>query len=182
MKNFNLKDRLFSSSSGILAIIFGIIALAFPSITIFSLVIYFAITILIGGIILLVGSIRSKKINHNWQILLLEGLIGILFGIIILSQPQLAAVVFITLIGVWSLVIGTIFTIIYFKHNIPKKIRNIYLPVGLLSILFGLLIVVNPFEGPRMVIVLIGLYAIIYGVFSITNKSKNYSYYARYSE
>jgi len=175
MKNFNLKSGLLSSSSGILAILFGIIALAFPSITVFSLVIYFAITILIGGLFLLVGSIRSQKVNPQWQLLLMEGLIGILFGIIILSQPQLAAVVFITLIGVWSLVMGAIFTIIYFTHNIPKKIRNIYLPVGIISILFGLLIIVNPFEGPRMVIILIGLYAIIYGVFSIINKSKNYS-------
>lgn len=175
MKNFNLKDRIFSSSSGILAILFGIIALVFPSITIFSLVIYFAITILIGGIILLVGSIRSKKINPNWQLLLLEGLIGILFGIIILSRPELAAVAFITLIGLWSLAMGAIFTVVYFTHKIPKRIRNIYLPVGLISILFGLLIVINPFEGPRMVIILIGLYAIIYGTFSIINKSKNYS-------
>jgi uncharacterized membrane protein HdeD (DUF308 family) len=174
MKNFKLKNLGLTNLNGILAILFGVIALVFPSITVFALVIYFAISVLIGGIILLVNSIRVKNINPNWRFLLFEGIIGILFGAIILSRPELAAVVLLTIIGIWSLIVGLIFSTVYFISSVPKEIRNIYLAAGITSLLFGLLIVFNPFESPRAVIILIALYAITYGMFSISNNSRTY--------
>ena len=168
----NIKNWLLISLPGILAILFGIVALAFPSITVFALVIYFAISIIVSGGILVFISLRLKDKKLNWQLILLEGIIGILFGIIILSRPELAAIVLITIIGIWSLFLGLIFTSTYFVKRISKEIRYLYLFAGLISLLFGLLIVLNPFEGPRAVIILIGLYAISYGIFSIIKNSK----------
>jgi len=168
----NLKSWLLGSLPGILAILFGIIALAFPSITVFALVIYYAISIIIGGVILIFISIKIKKKKPNWAFTLLEGIIGILFGLIILAWPELAAVVLIAIIGIWSLFMGLIFISTYFVKSISKGIRYIYLFAGLISLLFGLLIILNPFKGTRAVIILIGLYAISYGIFSIINNSK----------
>lgn len=169
MKKINIKNWFLSSLNGILAILFGIVALAFPSVTVLTLVIYFAITVLIGGIGLSVVAFRVKNTNPNWSIILLEGILGLLFGLIILARPELTAVVFITLIGIWSLILGVIFMIAYFKVKLSPVIRNVYLAIGIISLLFGLLIIINPFEGPRAVIILIGLYAVTYGVFSIIN-------------
>jgi len=170
----NLKNLIIKIFPGLLAILFGLVALAFPSITVFALVIYFAISIIVGGVgLVFIGSkIRNK--NSSWALVLFEGIIGILFGIIILSRPELAAILLITIIGIWSVVMGLIFTGTYFVKRLPKEIRNIYLFVGIISLLFGFLIVLNPFEGPRAVIVLIGLYAITYGIFSIIKNSKTY--------
>ncbi|MFP4025480.1 MAG: HdeD family acid-resistance protein [Thiohalospira sp.] len=170
----NLKNWLLISLPGILAILFGIVALAFPSITIFALVIYFAISIIVSGGILVFLSLKFKNKKPNWALTLFEGIVGILFGIIILSKPELTAIVLITIIGIWSLFIGFFFTSSYFVKSVPKEIRYIYLFAGLISLLFGLLIVLNPFEGPRAVIILIGLYSISYGIFSIINNSKKY--------
>jgi uncharacterized membrane protein HdeD (DUF308 family) len=44
--------------------------------------------------------------------------------------------------------------------------------IGILSLLFGLIITINPFEGTRFITILIGLYAIAYGVFSLVNHRK----------
>jgi hypothetical protein len=169
MKNIMTKNWFLTSLNGILAILFGIVALTFPSITVLALVIYFAISVLIGGIGLTFVAFRLKNENPNWSFILLEGIIGLLFGLIILLRPEFTAVVLITLIGIWSIILGVIFTIAFFRIKYSNAIRNVYLTIGVISLLFGLLIVVNPFEGPRTVIVLIGLYAITYGVFSIIN-------------
>ena len=174
MKNFKLKNLGLTSLNGTLAILFGIIALAFPSITMVTLIIYFAISVIIGGIILFFNSIRVKNENPNWSFLLFEGIIGILFGLIILSRPEMTAVVLLTIIGIWSLIIGLIFTAVYFISSAPKEIKYIYLAAGITSLFFGLLIVINPFESPRSVIILIGLCAITYGIFSIINNSRTY--------
>lgn len=99
--------RNLTKLNGILAMIFGLVAVFFPGITLAALGIYFAITILIGGISLLVGSAQLKKSNRHWYFLLPEGIIGVLIGIVILARPGLAAAVFITiLIGIYAFVYG----------------------------------------------------------------------------
>ncbi|MCB2196727.1 MAG: DUF308 domain-containing protein [Bacteroidetes bacterium] len=170
----NFKNRLIRNVHGILTILFGIIALSIPSITVFALVIYFAVSILLGSGGLVFLSIKLKDKNPNWTLMLSEGIIGILFGVIILARPELSAVVLITIIGIWSVIMGIIFTGTYFVKRFPKEIRNLYLFAGILSLLFGFLIVLNPFEGPRAVIILIGLYAITYGIFSVIKNSKKH--------
>ena len=81
MKNFKLKNLGLSSLNGILAILFGVVAIAVPSITVVALVYYFAISILIGGLILSINSIRTKNTNLNWQFLLFEGINKFFFRI-----------------------------------------------------------------------------------------------------
>lgn len=177
LKNEAMKDRkirnwFLTNLNGILATMFGIIALAIPSITVITLVIYFAVSVLIGGIGLSVVAFSVKNENPNWSLILFEGILGLLFGIIILARPEFTAVVFIALIGIWSLILGVIFIVTFFRNRISKPLRNIYLTIGIVSLLFGILIVVNPFDGPRAVITLIGLYALIYGIFSIINNTQ----------
>jgi uncharacterized membrane protein HdeD (DUF308 family) len=76
------KNWLFSSMGGVLAILFGIIAIVFPSITLIGLAYYFAAAILVGGIFLTIVAIRLKETNPGWTFLLLEGIIGILVGFV----------------------------------------------------------------------------------------------------
>ncbi|HBH49517.1 MAG TPA: hypothetical protein DDX98_12795 [Bacteroidales bacterium] len=166
------KNWLFSSMGGVLAILFGIIAIVFPSITLIGLAYYFAAAILVGGIFLTIVAIRLKETNPGWTFLLLEGIIGILVGLFIVFRPTLSAAIFVTVIGVWALLLGLFFLIIYFKRNRLKMERNFMLFIGILSLLFGLIITINPFEGTRFITILIGLYAIAYGVFSLVNHRK----------
>jgi uncharacterized membrane protein HdeD (DUF308 family) len=46
--------------------------------------------------------------------------------------------------------------------------------VGILSVLIGFVIVLNPFESTRIIVILIGIYAISYGIFSFINARKGY--------
>jgi len=173
----NILEKNFVSMNGILTIVFGLVALFFPGLTLATLGILFSIVILIGGIMLTAGSLRIRKINHRWYILLLEGIIGILIGIIILARPELVATVFVTIIGLWALIIGLVFLFTYIKSRLSSFSNTFMLTISVLSLLTGIFIIINPFESTRIITIFIGIYAIIYGLFSVIHSSRIYRTY-----
>lgn len=172
MTSMNLKNFRLSSLYGSLAILFGLIAIIFPDLTIVTLSVIFAIAILTGGIGLVVSLVRRKDSPSKWYILLLEGLIGIVLGVIILINPQSAASFFMVVLGLWVIFIGLILLFTYFKRDLSGTVKVFYLITGIISLVTGLLIIINPFDTTRVITVLIGIYAIGYGVFSLVNTSK----------
>lgn len=174
MESTALKNRLFHSINGILAIVFGLIAILFPSITLIVLAAYFAISIIIGGIFLIIAGIKAGKVRPGWSPQLFEGGIGILLGIIILFNPKISIAIFVAIVGIWAMLLGIFFLYIYFRRKLPGFERNFMLIVGIISLLLGILIAANPFESSRFVVVLVGLYTIAYGLFSIINTRRFY--------
>jgi len=172
MESSRLKNWMFTGLNGVLAIVFGLVALLFPAITLIALAIYFAISMLIGGLVLTIGSVRVKNENPGWYLILLEGILGMLLGIIILLRPEISAAVFVTIIGFWAMLLGLILIIAWIRRKMPKSEKALLLITGTLSLIFGVLIALNPFEGSRVITVLIGVYAIAYGLFSIISNSK----------
>ncbi len=162
--------------NGILLLIFGFVALFFPDITLKALGIYFAITVLIGGTGMIIGALRVKKYNPNWYMMLTEGIIGIIISFIIFAAPALLATIFVVIMGIWAIVLGLIFLFMYLKHSLPVFSNVFLLIISILSLLLGAFIILDPFESTRIVIILIGIYAIIYGTFSLIHSSKSYSY------
>jgi len=162
-----------SSLNGILVLIFGCIAIFFPSLTIKALGIYFAIAILIGGTVLIANAIRISKFSQSWKLMMFEGVIGILLGVVILSRPDLAATFLMIIIGLWAIFIGAVFLYSYYKSTLHISLKSFHLITGIISAILGLLIIINPFDSTRIAIVLIGIYAIAYGVFSILSNSKS---------
>jgi len=160
--------------NGILILIFGLIALFFPNVTLKALGFYFAISLLIGGIVLFVEAIKVKKYGHNWHMPLIEGSIGILISLIILARPEVVATVFVIVMGIWAIITGLIFLFAYSRKTLPAFSNSIMLVISIISLITGVFIIINPFESTRIVTVLIGIYAIIYGIFSLSNSSKRY--------
>ena len=167
-----MKRNYFLSINGVLAIIFGLVALFFPGITLAALGIYFAITIIIGGSSLIYGAIKNRRISRHWKMYLLEGIIGILIGLIILIRPEVVATVFITIMGIWALIIGFIFLFTFFNRHLPAWSNTFALIVSIISLLTGFIIILNPFESTRIVTVLIGIYALVYGLYSVIHSTR----------
>jgi uncharacterized membrane protein HdeD (DUF308 family) len=174
MRKMKIGNKMLTNLNGLLAVLFGLVALLFPGIAIVALAIYFAITILIGGIVLTFNSASQRNKNPAWTLLLFEGIVGILIGIIILSRPELSAAVFVTIIGLWAIFIGLIFLMSYFRSRKYAHSNYFALVIGALSFIIGLLIAVDPFKSSRAIVVLIGIYAIFYGLFSFFNTSRLY--------
>lgn len=172
MRNFETKKWMLPGLSGILAILFGLVALFFPSITLIALAIYFAVTILVGGLILIIGSVRMKPIRSGRYLHLFEGIIGVFLGVIILARPEASVAVFVAVMGIWAMLLGLFFLIIFIRRPLPEFEKYFFLIAGIVSFIFGLLIAVNPFESSRIIVVLVGVYAVAYGVFTIIRTRK----------
>ncbi len=149
---------------GVLAIIFGIVALALPKSAIFALVIVFAILAILGGISMIAGGISIKNQNSNWKFWLFEGLLDILIGIAVLIFPQVSLFVLVIFIAAWFFV-HAISNIIYsFKYGEATSRKVFFIINGILGVVFVILVMINPFAGAVALTFVIGIFAIITGI------------------
>ena len=152
---------------GILAIIFGLVALFYPGMTVAVLTQVFGFMLLIAGVIFIVGAIFHTKHNKSWSSWLLEGIIDLILGLIIVAFPIFAIGAFMILIGIWALLMGLWRIYQAFKF---KSQRGILLFGGVISLIFGILVLINPFAGAGAVMMVIGVWSIIFGL-SVTFRS-----------
>jgi uncharacterized membrane protein HdeD (DUF308 family) len=149
---------------GVLAILFGILAFVWPGLTVFALVVLFGAFVLVDGIFALVAAFRAHGRGRRWGAFALEGVAGIVLGILTFFWPDVTAIALLYLIAAWSVVTG-IFEIAA-AIRLRKVIRGEFFLglAGVLSILFGILVVVFPGAGAVAVVWAIAVYAILFGI------------------
>lgn len=152
---------------GVLAVLFGIMCFAWPGITLAALVLLYGAYALVDGVFALVSAILGRPRAEPWWALLIEGLAGIAVGIMTFAWPGITALVLLFLIAAWSIVTG-VFEIVA-AIRLRREIQGEWLLVlaGLLSVLFGVALVVRPGAGALAVIWLIGAYSIAFGALFI---------------
>jgi uncharacterized membrane protein HdeD (DUF308 family) len=148
---------------GLIAIAFGVLALAWPGITLLWLVVLFAAFALFGGVISIWGALTNRKSDDAWLVLLL-GLVSVGAGIIAILHPDLTALVLVLLMGANAIATGVLD--IALAVRLRKEIRGEWVLVlaGLVSILFGVLVFLFPAAGALALVWLISFYAVVSGV------------------
>ena len=141
---------------GLVAVLFGIMAFAWPGITLGALVLLYGAYVLVDGVFAVAAAISGRPGGMPWWALLMEGLAGIAVGIMTFAWPGITALVLLYLIAAWAIVTG-IFEIVTAIH-LRREVRGEWMLAlsGVLSILFGLALVVNPGAGALAVVWLIG--------------------------
>jgi len=149
---------------GVVAILFGVLAFAWPGLTLFTLVLLYGAYALVDGVIALVAAFtrRAQPLPTWW--LIVVGLCGIGAGVITFMWPGLTALLLVLFIGGWAIAHG-IFEIIG-AIQLRKEIDNEWwlILAGAMSVVFGLLIFVAPGAGALALVWLIGTYAILFGI------------------
>lgn len=153
-------------------VIFGLVSILMPELAIAVLAIYFAITIMLGGLILSIFTLKHKASLPNWKARLTEGLLSVVLGLVILIKPQSAAAFLVYVMGLWAFFIGVVFIVSYFRRKTPDLVGAFNLIAGVVSVVLGLIIVFNPFESSRFLVILIGIYALAFGIFTMVYSSK----------
>jgi uncharacterized membrane protein HdeD (DUF308 family) len=149
---------------GAAAVVFGLVALIWPGVTVVVLVALFGAYALVDGIITLgtaiVGGNESRS-QRTWQVV--EGVAGVLIGIMTFAWPGITALVLLWLIAAWALVTGVLEIVAAIR--LRREIEGEWLLIlsGALSVLFGLALMVWPAAGALTVVFLIGIYAIVFG-------------------
>lgn len=149
---------------GILAIVFGIIALIYTGQTLRALVYIFGAYALITGLMEIVTAVRAGEAHMRWGWLIFGGIVSVAAGIVSFVWPGITALALLFVIAAWALVSGV--AEIIFALSWPDTLAHPWLAAlsGALSVVFGILLVVWPRSGVIALTWLVGIYAIVYGV------------------
>jgi uncharacterized membrane protein HdeD (DUF308 family) len=145
------------------AILFGLIALFVPGATILSLVLFFSAYMLVDGVLGIVAAVRAAGRNQRWGLLVLEGILNIATGVIAFLWPGLTAVVFVLMLAAWSLLTGVLMVVAAFRLN-PAFGRGWLIFSGIVSVLFGIALVIAPVVGLVVLTWWLGAYAVAFGI------------------
>ncbi|NGT16242.1 HdeD family acid-resistance protein [Achromobacter insolitus] len=149
---------------GVVAILFGLMALLMPAITLSALVLVWGAFALVDGVLALVAGVRIRDNGKPLWALIVVGLLGIAAGIVTFVYPGLTALVLLYIIAIWALVSGVFQIVAAIRFR--KDIRNEWLLglSGLVSILFGGMMIMQPGAGALALVWVIGLYAVFFGI------------------
>jgi uncharacterized membrane protein HdeD (DUF308 family) len=152
---------------GILAVIVGITAIAWPGVTILALVILFAIYAFVGAGLQAARAFRSRSAPPVLGHLLL-GIIDLVAGLIALAWPVPTALVLVIVVAAWALVGGFAEVFAGFQSGESAGTRTLFFVAGLVSVAFGVVLFARPGLGAVTLALLFGLYSMIYGFSQIT--------------
>lgn len=149
---------------GVLAILFGVAALFWPGLTWLVLVLMFGVYAVVDGAFAIWSGVIRSKYSSRWWVFLLEGIVSVAAGVIALMRPGWAAVALVIVIAVWAILTGILE--IAAAIRLRREIANEWLLgfSGFISVLLGILLFFQPVTGGLVVTLMIGAYALIFGV------------------
>jgi uncharacterized membrane protein HdeD (DUF308 family) len=147
---------------GFIAVLLGVIAIAWPGPTVAVLVILLGAFALVEGVTNVVAGVRGRE---GWAIA--EGVISVLAGIAIVVWPAITALVLLYIVAAWAIITGVIRIVA--AVQLRRVVRNEWLLVGsgVASIIFGAIAALFPGAGILALIWLLGAWLIVLGVILI---------------
>jgi uncharacterized membrane protein HdeD (DUF308 family) len=146
--------------------LFGLIVLAWPAITFRALLLAFGIFAIAAGVFAILAGLRTEQTRDRW-LHLGEGGLAVLAGIVALAWPGITAFALLYLIAAWAIVTGLMEMAGAFQTYLAALPEWVLLASGIISIVFGILLLVWPYMGVLALVWLIGIYAILYGIFHL---------------
>lgn len=148
---------------GVIAVLFGFLALSAPGATMLSLVLLFAAYALFDGIFAIAGAVMAARAHERWGLLVLEGVVDIAAAATAVLWPGLTVVVFVLLVAAWALLTGILLLAASFKVDADHGRWWMALG-GVASILYGAALVIAPLVGALVLTWWIGAYALVFGI------------------
>jgi uncharacterized membrane protein HdeD (DUF308 family) len=149
---------------GVLAIGIGLATFIVPQPTLAAFIAVFAAYAIVTGA-LTIGAGLSLPNGPSWA-LVLGGIAGIAVGVLTFAQPDATAVAVVLLVGIYAIAtgvaqVGAAFTLGGFTNTWLLGLS------GVVSVVFGVLLVAAPTDGVLAVLWLIGIYVIYFGIMSV---------------
>jgi len=149
---------------GMVGILLGIVAFGWPGVTLGAMVLLFGAYALIDGIVNLAGAFHAAGAHERWGMLLLEGMVGVGAALVTIFWPAITAFALIYIIAAWAILTGIaeIAAAIRLRRHIAGEL--LLGLAGVLSILFGVIMMAAPLVGVLVIAAWFGAYAFIFGV------------------
>jgi len=148
---------------GVINVVFGIAALTWPEKSVSVFLTLFAGFLLLVGLITSIGAWRGKRTRSGWAIVFIQGLIGMSIAVAVLVWPDITSAILLILVASWAVATGAleILAAIILRRQLEGEWMMIL--TGLLSVVFGLVIGLNPAQGLVTLAWLFGIYALLRG-------------------
>ncbi|UBU11718.1 HdeD family acid-resistance protein [Nonomuraea gerenzanensis] len=160
---------------GLAAVLFGVLALIWPGITLLVLVIFFGAYALVSGLFALFAGFRHGARSRTW--LIVSGIIGILAGIVAFVWPGITSLALLYVVAFWAIFSGV--SEIAAGIHLRKLIDDewMFIVGGALSVIFGVLLLIWPGAGLVSLVWLVGVFAILYGIamIALSMRVKNFT-------
>ena len=149
---------------GLFAIALGVFAIAFPGATLAVLVILIGAYLFVDGIVALVKAFRVMRTDKHWWVLLLEGILGVVVGLVIFAWPGLSLLSLAYLVGYWAIFSGVSAIMASFRLRTHVKGEWLYTVFGVVSVVFGLFVVAAPTAGLAYIVFMVSIYGFVAGI------------------
>jgi uncharacterized membrane protein HdeD (DUF308 family) len=147
---------------GVVAILFGVIALLMPGLTIEAFVLLFAAYMLVDGVFSFVAGVRAARHRERWGALILQAILDLIAAAIAIFVPIATILAFVYLNAAWAIVSGVL--MLSAVSRLHRTHGKWILALGaILSLVWGVLLVMAPIPGIIVMTWWIGAYAVIFG-------------------
>jgi uncharacterized membrane protein HdeD (DUF308 family) len=159
-----MQDELKSSAWalglwGALSIIFGVLIVAWPGITLKAFLLILGVYLLASGAVMLIGSLIRR--TGHWIIGALIGFLGFVAGLYVFAHPKISALAVLVVIAVWAITVGMLQIVSGF---IAERKDWWMVVAGIVYAVFGFWVFANPKDGAIALVWLIGLSAVAVGI------------------
>ena len=148
---------------GTVALLFGTLALFWPGLTLLLLIALFSVYAIASGVVAIVAAIRYRATHASRWVPLLLGICSVGAGVIAALVPGITALVLVAVIGANAIITGVLDLIA--ATRLHRRLRNAWMLVvtGVLSVLFGIFVLLFPGAGALALVWLIAVYALFTG-------------------
>lgn len=163
MDDFFVRSWWVLALRGLCGVVFGVLAVMWPELTLLTLIALFAAYALVNGVASVVGAVRHRSKDDDWWLPLLLGIISIGAGVIAVLSPTVTTLVLVLVIGANALVTGVLDIVAAIR--LRKTITGEWLLAlsGVASVVFGAAVFLFPAAGALALVWLISLYALVSG-------------------
>lgn len=156
---------------GVFAVIFGVTALVWPTVTVWALTVVFGAYAIVDGISAIVRSVQARKVASGWVWWLLGGVVSLVAGIVAFVWPGITALAAVFVIGIWAIMGGIL------EVTGSLRLRSLggtshwglLLGAGIIELLFGVVLVFFPVSGILSIVWLVGVFALLFGVLLVVS-------------
>lgn len=153
---------------GFVAVLFGVLAFIWPRITLLTLVYLFGIYAFLNGFLVFFVALNSPKGYPRFGSLVFQGLISIAAGIVAFFSPGITALSLVVLIGIWAIISGIVEIAAAVRLRRVITHEWVMASVGITSVVFGSLVLLQPSAGALVLVWWVGGFAIVSGALLIT--------------
>ena len=129
---------------GLVAVLFGVLALVWPALTLQALILLFGVYALMDGGLAVYAALRGRGDESEWWSPAIEGAISLIAGILVLLWPGLGEVALLYFIGAWAVITGIAEIVIAYRLRQVLSGEWLMVLAGVASVSFGVLVWIYP--------------------------------------